>query len=160
MGAYSSGKAVKVTKSSGVKKISNKLKYSYTGSAKKQGAATVITVDQSANPNLYQGAGWKFSKKLSFKTRSRFVCKVKITGMKETYAHVRMRFFSGKNVYEASTKVKGNKAVWVSANLAKWKYRSSVDKIQIWVRPYKGSKWKKNAQITISDMRRAKAVKK
>lgn len=160
MGSYSSGKATAVKKSGSTKKISNKLKYSYTGSVKKKGTKTIVSVNQDANPNLYQGAGWKFSKKLNFKTRSRFVCKIKITGMKEAYAHVRMRFFSGKNVYEAAAKVKGNKAVWISANLSKWKYCKSVDKIQIWVKPNKGTKWKKNGQITIWDMRQAKSVKK
>lgn len=160
MGSYSSGKVTAVKKSSGTKKISNKLKYSYTGSVRKKGNTTIVDINRNANPNLYQGAGWKFSKKLNFKTKNRFVCKIKVTGLKETYAHVRLRFFSGRNVYEASAKVKGNKTALVSANLSKWKYRSSVDKIQIWVRPNKKTKWKKSAKITISDMRQAKSVKK
>lgn len=160
MGTYSSGKAVSVKKSSGTKKISNNLKYAYTGTVKKSGTKTTVKVDRSANPNLYQGAGWKFSAKLNFSARNRFVCKIKVSGMKETYAHVRLRFFSGRNVYEAAMKVKGGKTQQVTADLSKWKYKKSVDKIQIWVRPNKKTKWKSGAKIVISDMKQAKSAKK
>ena len=160
MGGYTGSsfiKAKKLTKTAGV---SNNLKFSYSGSASKKGSKTTVRVDRTANPNLYCGAGWVFTKKLDFRTRSRFACKIKVTGMKEKYAHVRVRFFSGSHVYEASSKVKGNANTQIAVDISKWPFRGSVDKIQIWVRPNKKTTWKKGAKIVISSMKQAVSAKK
>ena len=79
--------------------------------------------------------------------------------MREKYAHVRIRFFHGASVYESTMKLKGNTTKQVSVNLSKWSGRKSVDKIQIWVRPNKKTRWKKGAKIMISSMRQAAKVK-
>lgn len=156
MGAYASGRAAGISKSSGTKTITNALKYAYTGKVRKSGKNTIVTVDNSANRNLYQGAGWSYAKKLNFSARSRFLCRIRISGMRESYAHVRLRFFSGNNIYEASAKVKGNGTRRISCDLSKWKYRGSVDKIQIWVRPYNRTTWKRSGKITVSYLQQAK----
>ena len=160
MGTYQNSTASKISKLYSKKSIKNSLKYSYNGNVKKKGSGVVITVNPNANPNLYQGAGWTFSKKLNFSSRSNFVCKMKVTGLKEKYALVRIRFFSGTNIYEAQAKLQANKTKLLSVNLKKWKYRKSVSKIQIWVRPYKGTRWKKGGKITIAYMKQAKKTKK
>lgn len=156
MGICSTGAVTSAKKTSGTKKISNNVKYSYNGSASKKGDTTTIKINTGSNSNLYQGAGWVFSKKLDFSSRSKFVCKLKITGMRESNAHVRVRFFSGRNMYEAAAKIKGNATRQISVNLSRWKYRKTVDKIQIWVRPDKKTKWKKGAKITVSSLKQAK----
>lgn len=160
MGAYNRGNSAAISKVSGTKAISNNVKYSYNGKVKKSGSRTVVSVKTGLNPNLYQGAGWVFSKKLDFTSRTSFTCKINITGMKEKYAHVRIRFFSGRNIYEAAGKVQGNKTKTLSVNLSKWKYRKTVDKIQIWVRPNGRTAWKKGGKITVSALKQAKSTKK
>lgn len=159
MGTIKSGGISAIKKYSNAKTVINSVKYSYNGTVKKSGKTTTITVNTKANPNLYQGAGWTYGRKLNFSARSRFTCRIRITGMKEQYAHVRIRFFSGKNLYEASARVRGGGVRQLAVNLSKWKYRKSVDKIQIWVRPYKAKGWKKGAKITVSYLKQVKKVK-
>ena len=159
MGGYSNGKISSIHKVSKAKSISNSLKNGYNGTVKKKGSTTTVKVSTSANPNLYSGAGWRFTKALNFKSRKYFTCKLKVVGMREKYAHVRIRFFHGASVYESTMKLKGNTTKQVSVNLSKWSGRKSVDKIQIWVRPNKKTRWKKGAKITISSMRQAAKVK-
>ena len=159
MGGYSNGKISSIHKVSKAKSISNSLKNGYNGTVKKKGSITTVKVSTSANPNLYSGAGWRFTKALNFKSRKYFTCKLKVVGMREKYAHVRIRFFHGASVYESTMKLKGNTTKQVSVNLSKWSGRKSVDKIQIWVRPNKKTRWKKGAKIMISSMRQAAKVK-
>lgn len=159
MGGYTNGKASTIKKVTKAKSIGNALKNSYNGTAKKSGSKTTVKVNTSVNPNLYCGAGWKFSKALNFSSRKYFTCKLSISGMREKYAHVRIRFFHGPMIYESSMKVKGAGTRTVSVNLSKWKYRGSVDKIQIWVRPNGKTRWKKGAKIVISGMQQAAKVK-
>lgn len=153
MGEYAKGTVKKSASLSKVKLIPNSVKYKYNGKVSKKGYTTIVSVDSTINPVLYSGAGWKYSTKLNFTTRKRFGCKVAVSGMKEKYAHVRIRFFSGANVYGSSTKIAGGSKKQLFVDLSKWKYRGAVTKIQIWVRPYNKSKWKNGARIEISDMR-------
>lgn len=159
MGGYSDGKFRTIKTAKKTKGIGNSLKYGYNGTVKKSGSKTTVKVKTSMNPNMYSGAGWRFPGKLNFSSRTKFTCKLKISGMKEKYAHVRIRFFSGSQVYEAAAKVKGGSTRQVAVDLSKWSYRKSVDKIQIWVRPNGKTKWKKGAKIVISSMKQASSVK-
>lgn len=160
MGAYKQGTAAAATKIYNKKAVKNSLKYNYNGTVTKKSGGAVITVNTEANPNLYQGAGWTFVKKLNFSARPYFICRLKVTGMKEKYAHVRIRFFSGKNIYEAQTRIPRDQQKQLAVNLSKWSGRKSVDEIQIWVRPYNKTKWKSGGTITVSYMKQAKKTKK
>lgn len=159
MGSYTSGKGIVFKTVAKSKNITNSVKNGYNATVKKSGRKTTVKVHTSINPNLYVGADWRFSKKLNFTSRKYFTCKLNITGMKEKYAHVRIRFFHGNSVYESSAKVKGGGTRAVSVNLSKWAYRGSVNKIQIWVRPYSKTRWKNGSKIVITEMKQAATAK-
>lgn len=160
MGSYRQTDASKITKAVNKAAISSNPRYEYNGTVTKANGKTVVAVNPEANPNLYQGAGWTFAKKLDFSVRSNFVCRLKISGMREKYAHVRIRFFCGKNIYEAQTRMAEGRERLVSVDLSKWPKCAKVDKIQIWVRPYEKTKWKAGGTITVSGMKQAKKTKK
>ena len=159
MGSYTSGKGTGFKTVTKPKNITNSVKNGYNATVKKSGRKTTVKVHTSINPNLYVGADWRFSSKLNFTSRKYFTCKLNITGMKEKYAHVRIRFFHGNSVYESSAKVKGGGTRAVSVNLSKWAYRGSVNKIQIWVRPYSKTRWKNGAKVVITEMKQAATAK-
>ncbi len=152
MGTYKNGKITTLSSVKKTKKIPNNLRYSYNGTASKKDAKTTVKVDPAVNPVIYSGAGWKFSKKLDFSGKSHFSCKLRINGLNENNAHVRIRFFNGSNIYETSMKLPEGKTKLLLADLTKWKYNGNVNKIQIWVRPYSKKKWKSGATIMVNDM--------
>ncbi|MDO4633293.1 MAG: DUF5722 domain-containing protein [Eubacteriales bacterium] len=159
MGSYHSGaitKGKKAENTANKKTVRIGRLYSYTGTAKAEGKTIVVSVAEAANRNLYQGAGFLLTKPLNMKNRSAFLCSLNIRGMKEKNASVRIRFFSGKNVYEASTKVKGGGTRKLKVRLNGWKYRKKITKIQIWVRPFTKKGWQSGSAITISGLGTAK----
>ncbi|MDO4522164.1 MAG: DUF5722 domain-containing protein [Eubacteriales bacterium] len=159
MDKYKTGIIQKFKKALKAKRISNALKYEYTGKAVKNGDTTLIYVNPEANRNLYQGAGWVFARPLNLKSKPQFTCRLHIQGMKGKNAHIRIRFFSGKNIYEAEAKVKAKTPQKLRVDLSKWKKRNKIDKIQIWVRPYNKKGWKTGGVIAVSGMQRAKTTK-
>lgn len=158
MTTYNNGSLYLVKNSKGQKSLSNLWKYTYNGGTDASKNETTLNVDSNANNNLYRGVGQKFKKPLSFKTRSRFIFDIMVTGTRAKEAEVRVRFFNGKHIFEAASSILTGRKQQFSADLSNWKYRQKVSKIQVWVKPAKGVSWRTNGKITIANLKQASRI--
>ena len=123
------------------------------GAVKKSKKSTnVIKVyhDGTRNRNCLWGVSQTFSSGVSFAKASSFYTAVKVSGASNNKAVVKIRIFSGKNVFECERTITAGKTVRLGVNLQNWKYRSKVTKIQILVAPSGKGKWKSSSVMEVS----------
>jgi len=123
-------------------------KYGASKDLKKSKKAWTVTRDSRRNKNCLWGLTQNFRKKISFAKHPLFYATVCVKGAKNKKAVVRIRFFSGKNVFECAGVVRCKKKVKLGVSLADWKYKNQVKKIQILVEPA-GSSWKSRSTLTV-----------
>lgn len=72
------------------------------------------------------------------------------SGAQNGYVQIKLRFYSGKHIFECARIVPADQTVRLKTSLAKWKYRSKVTKIQVMAAPVNGSQWNANAQLVMN----------
>lgn len=125
-------------------------KYGASASISKTKTAFHAVHDARRNSNSLWGYTQSFGKGISFKSAPSFCTTLRISGANRNHAQVKIRFYSGRRIFEASGTIPVNKAVKLKVSLRNWKYRNKVTKIQVLLSPAKGGGWKSNAAF---DMR-------
>lgn len=160
MPSYSKSSLLLTSKTKSSRKISNVWQNAYSGSATKRGSGVVLTVNSSANRNLYRGVGKTFKKPISFARRNLLMCRLQVTGSRSAKVHVRIRAFSGNQIFEAARVLRSGKEYTLYANLSKWSYKKKVTKIQVLVKPYGSKGWENGGKIVIKSLKQAKTAAK
>ncbi len=105
--------------------------------------------NNSRNRNSLWGFTQTFSPKLNFASAPCFCTTLNVRGATAGKALITVRLFNGKKILECSREIPCNTPVSLSASLANWGGRKSVQKIQVLVSPVSG-KWTDNASVTMS----------
>ena len=130
-------------------------KYGASGSLKKKKKKKIYTYTikhaSSVNKNNLWGMTQSFGKRLDFSAHPVLYATVCVKGAKNKKAAVRIRAFSGRNVFECERIVTAGKKVKLGVSLAEWPYRNSVSKIQILAQST-GAGWNKKSKMTVTDL--------
>ena len=146
------GNLVRVAQYKTTAKIAAKWKrYGAGSSLKKKKSVYTIRHDRSRNKNCLWGMTQTFPKRISLKENPVFYATVCVKGSSNKKARVRMRFFSGRNVFECERVVKAGSKARMGVSLADWQYNGSINKIQILVERA-GNSWKKKSTLTVSGL--------
>ena len=117
-----------------------------------------VTVEAGTNsPYAYTGIVW--NGKLDFSEKSIFGFQFAGTAGENQNLRVRMRFTSGKSVYETEIPVQKNVSQILYADLSAWNGKSNVTEIQIWVQQDGTETWQ-NGSFTVSDFCMATEISK
>ena len=106
--------------------------------------------DIRRNKNSLWGFSQKMKRSLSFKSYPNFCTTLRASGAQNGYVQIKLRFYSGKHIFECARIVPADQTVRLKTSLAKWKYRSKVTKIQVMAAPVNGSQWNANAQLVMN----------
>lgn len=83
----------------------------------------------------------KMKRSLSFKSYPNFCTTLRASGAQNGYVQIKLRFYSGKHIFECARIVPADQTVRLKTSLAEWKYRSKVTKIQVMAPLVNGSQW-------------------
>lgn len=112
---------------------------------------TFIVVHNAArNKNSLWGFSQKLKNATNFKYYPGFCTTLRVNGAQNGLVQVKMRFYSGRQIYECSRVIPSDQTVALKTSLASWKYRTKVTKIQIYVAPVNGGKWNADAQFAMT----------
>lgn len=109
------------------------------------------------NRNCLWGVSQSFSSPVSFSKTAGFYTTVKITGSTASKVTLKLRIFSGRNVFECEGKIPAGKQIRLEADLSKWKYRGKVTKIQVLAAPAGKGTWKSGASFEMGNSVRGRA---
>lgn len=116
-----------------------------------------VVHDPSANKNSLWGISQTFGKPLSFHKNPFLFATVCVRGTRNKKAVIRIRIFSGRNVFECGRSVTAGKKVKLGVSLADWAFRRSVTKIQILVES-SGSGWANRSTLTVGGIVRGQST--
>ena len=119
-----------------------------SGFGKANGVVTAVH-DPARNYNCQWGVAQDFSG-LSFKKNPLFFTTLRVNGSKASKVFVRIRFYSGKRIFECSRTIPSERDVKLKVSLKKWKYRAKVTRIRIQVEPVKGG-WNTGAAFIMNN---------
>lgn len=106
--------------------------------------------DPSRNRNALWGFTQTFKNKIFFTKYTKFYSTVKVSGSSGSKVFLKLRFFCGKHVLEASGKIKAGEEVRICVNLKNWKYAGKVSKIQVLAAPVGKAGWKGGAALSMT----------
>ena len=114
---------------------------------KKKGVFTVTHAPER-NPNSHWGFIQSFGKPLNMNAHSCFYTKLSLSGSQAGKARVKLRFYSGQNIFECAQVIPRGKRVCLKADLSGWAFRGAITRIILAVEPVKGG-WKQSAQLSM-----------
>ena len=124
--------------------------YGAVTTSHKTGNTFTALHDIRRNKNSLWGFSQKMKRSLSFKSYPNFCTTLRASGAQNGYVQIKLRFYSGKHIFECARIVPADQTVRLKTSLAKWKYRSKVTKIQVMAAPVNGSQWNANAQLVMN----------
>lgn len=131
-------------------------KYGAVTSSQKGKSSIIAVHDARRNPNCLWGFTQSFKKGLSFKSSSSLCTTLKVDGAQRATVQVKIRFYSGRKIFECSSQIPTGKNVNLKVSLKNWKYKNKVTKIQILISPAQMGGWKSGASVHMSLPVRAK----
>lgn len=111
--------------------------YGAVTTSHKTGNTFTALHDIRRNKNSLWGFSQKMKRSLSFKSYPNFCTTLRASGAQNGYVQIKLRFYSGKHIFECARIVPADQTVRLKTSLAKWKYRSKVTKIQVMASPCK-----------------------
>ena len=120
-----------------------------TNSRKANGTFTV-----SHNIARNKNSLWGFTQSLkgntTFKYYPGFCTTLRVNGAQNGLVQIKMRFYSGRQIYECSRIIPSDQTIALKTSLANWKYCTKVTKIQVLAAPVNGGKWNADAQFAMT----------
>ena len=101
----------------------------------KQEIPLLLFMISERNKNSLWGFSQKMKRSLSFKSYPNFCTTLRASGAQNGYVQIKLRFYSGKHIFECARIVPADQTVRLKTSLEKWKYRSKVTKIQVMAAP-------------------------
>ena len=106
-----------------------------------------------ANKNRLWGISQSFRKGINLSKTPQFAATVKVDGAASGKAYLKIRFYSGKKIFECERKISTGTVVHLKTSLKNWSGKNKITKIMIMAAPYGGG-WYSTAAMTISNVRR------
>lgn len=112
------------------------------------------------NINHLWGITQSFETPLDFSTDSYLTATVMLKGSASGKANVKLRFFSGDHVYDVKGTILAGTNIKIGTSLQKFKYRTSIDRIEITFEPYNTSGYQQSAYAVITDICQSSSITK
>lgn len=124
--------------------------YGAVSKLQKTGQMLTAIHDPSRNANVVWGFSQEFGQGIRFTTSPVFYTTVNISGASKTQAVLKLRFFSGNNILESEGTIRTGRPILLGVNLANWKYRNKVTRIQVLISPVTGGAWQEDARVELA----------
>lgn len=126
-------------------------KYGAAASLKRSGKAIRVYHDGGRNRSCLWGFTQSFKNGRSLSGAPRFSATVRTNGVIGSNVVFKLRFYSGKHIFESIGVLPANRKIRVSAALQSWPFRNQITKMQLLLAP-SGGTWKSNAYLELTDV--------